>query len=193
MIRGRIIRGPPPLWSNYLYTVENHQAACRQYLSERRSTFEFRCNRYRAVEERLKSIGLGVFDMIMDIGAGTQDFFKYMDTTPWTGLYLPVDGAIDGTDLNVWEPPCYSDFFVAIELLEHIHDPWRLVGLMEKLCHKGVVITTPNSAVVDTLAIDPTHVTPLYEEDFRKRGWQTKIDSIFCKPNDTIIAWFKRT
>ena len=169
---------------------------CRQYLSERRSTYEFRCNRYQAVAQKMLELGWDKeYGTLVDIGAGTRDFHAYLlqNKDVFGAIdYTPIDGSIDGTDLNFWIPQQYYHFYVAIEILEHLRDPMRLVAFMEHYATKGVIVTTPNSAVVSTLEIDPTHQTALFAESFEERGWQTEIVSLFCKPEDTILAWYSK-
>jgi hypothetical protein len=159
-----------------------------EYLDERRGTYEFRCGRYSAVGDRLLALGLTTTDSIVDVGAGRQEFARYMREQGWNGMYMPIDGSIDGTDIEIWEP-FPTTFYVAIELLEHLAKPFRLMAAMNNNAVKGVVATTPNPATVDVLAIDRTHQTPISEDDFHARGWQTEIRSFFSNPDDSILAW----
>lgn len=176
---------------------------CRQYLAERRSDYAFRCWRYDRVIRLLETqLGFKANEKpsIVDVGAGTKDFKRRMDdwvnnplqTGHWHGKYIPIDGSIDGTDLNYWVPDIKADYYVCIELLEHLYNPFRLMDEMVRCAKKGVIITTPNSDVVDTLAIDSTHVTPLHRFHFEMRGWSAEIHSLFSKPNDSIVAWYKK-
>lgn len=158
------------------------------YLNERRGTYEFRCQRYSAVAEVMIGGGLHMDDDIVDVGAGRLEFERYMRSIGWNGRYTPIDGSIDGTDINHWVPGP-ATWFVAIELLEHLDNPFRLMIQMSQQAFKGVVITTPNPAVVDVLAIDPTHVTPIPAEAFASRSWEHSIRSFFSKPHDSILAW----
>lgn len=165
------------------------------YLNARRGTYEFRCQRYEAVGEVMEVEGpfrdgcLNRWDSLCDVGAGRCEFRRYMREQGWCGQYRAVDGSIDGTDLNAWEPRLRYDWFVAIEVLEHLDDPYTLMQKLVAKARKGVVITTPNAETVDVLDIDPTHVTPLYPHDFKVLGWQHEIRSFFCKENDSILAW----
>lgn len=166
------------------------KSKCEEYLASRRSTYEFRCNRYRAAADKLLAIGFDTYSSLVDVGAGSQDFGRFMrEYTGWHGLYTPIDGAINGTDLNTWVPTRRTDYYACIEVLEHVFDPWRLIRVMEWTCKHGLVYTTPNSDVVDTLNIDPTHRIALYDGDFQVLGYQTEIRSFFAKENDSILAW----
>lgn len=170
-----------------------HQERCREYLSQRRSTYEFRCKRYLGVIEKLRALGLRDGDRIVDVGAGSQDFHRCLQDAGYRVSYIPIDGSIDGTDLNEWTPPANPvDFYVCIEILEHLHNPFRLMDMLCSAARKGCVATTPNSEVIDTLAIDATHVTSLYEHHFRARGWKTELRSFFCEIDDSILAWSER-
>lgn len=179
------------------------KAQCKQYLAERRSSYDFRCRRYDRVIRYLETaMGFKAKEKpsIVDVGAGTQDFKRRMgdwvhnplETGHWYGKYIPIDGSIDGTDLNYWVPTLKADYYVCIEVLEHLHNPFRLMDEMVRCAKKGVIITTPNSDVVDTLSIDSTHVTPLYAFHFEMRGWKTQIHQLFGNPNDSIVAWFTK-
>src|SRR4051794_2907957 len=112
-----------------------------KYLSQRTGTYEFRCRRYHAVYAQLILNGLKPDDLIVDVGAGMCEFDTYLRSMGWSGRYLPVDGAIDGTDLNGWGPSTRADFFVAIEVLEHLPQPFLLMSLLSMFAEKAVVIT----------------------------------------------------
>lgn len=155
------------------------------YLQGRRGTYEFRCQRYSAVGRFIND----PLDSVCDVGAGRCEFARYMRSLSWAGSYHPVDGSLDGTDLNHWRPTERYDWFVAIEVLEHLDDPYTLMQKLEAKANKGVIITTPNPEVVDVLDIDPTHVTPMHPHEFTLLGWRHEIRSFFAKENDSILAW----
>jgi hypothetical protein len=164
------------------------------YLSERDGTYEYRTLRYAAVYDKLLELGLKTGDMIVDVGAGMCDFDRYIRTARgFDGRYVPVDGAIDGVDLNVWVPPISSQFFVAIELLEHLRDPARLMHHLERHATKGVVVTTPYGDPDDIRAMDRTHISPMKCKDFRERGWNMRLTAVFPhrgEKKDTILGWW---
>lgn len=160
-----------------------------EYLDLRCGTFEFRCRRYSAVHAVMADNGLGRYDTIVDVGAGRQEFKKFLRSTGWRGEYTPIDGSIDGTNLETWEPPEPRDWFVAIEVMEHLCDPWRLVHAMHAKSHRGIVVTTPNPLTVNVLAMDSTHVTPVYPIEFMDNGYGHSIRQLFNTRGDSILGW----
>lgn len=150
-----------------------------------------RCRRYRAVHEKMH---LGIRDTVCDVGSGTGEFEMFLRDQGWLGAYTPVDGSIDGTDLDAWVPHTNFDWIVSIEVLEHLVDPFRMMRLMDYHSVRGCVATTPNTDVVDTEGMDPTHISPLYRVDFIMKNWQWDTRSLFGNPeyrcdNDSILAW----
>src|ERR1041385_2475220 len=101
-------------------TTETTLSTCRNYIESRKSCFEFRAIRYEAVREMLCTFGLNDSHTIIDIGAGDGEFGKYLRNCGFKGKYIPVDGMLDGTDLNYWTPSQQAEFFVAIEVIEHL-------------------------------------------------------------------------
>lgn len=162
---------------------------CNKYLAERTSSYWFRCRRYKAVAEKLIELGLSDKDTIYDLGAGRCDFDFYLRVTKrWRGRYIPVDGSIDGTNLETLTLPKPADWHVAIEVIEHIHKMDRFVDVL-KSAKRGCVITTPNPHVVNVLSMDPTHVREVFAYELHNAGFQTKMCSLFGKLNDSILAW----
>lgn len=97
------------------------------YLNGRTGTYEFRCKRYKAVYDKMTEMNAGSesHGAVCDIGAGRQEFHTYCQSLPnWRGGYYPIDGSIDGTDLNYWTPELYSAFNIGIEVLEHLWAPF---------------------------------------------------------------------
>ena len=159
------------------------------YLDARTGKYEWRCERYDGVIDKLVEMGLQDGDSVVDIGAGRQEFHKRLEERGFKVFYEPIDASIDGVDLNEWVSPFRADFFVAIELLEHIHEPFRLMEDMEMKARKGVAATTPNPRTTDVLGMDPTHVCQIDETDFNNLGWYTEIRSFYGQPDDSILAW----
>lgn len=160
-----------------------------EYLGERTGTYAYRCRRYYAVNKKLKELGFVDGDLIYDVGAGMCEFGRYLfREADWTGRYVPVDGAIDGTELNDWAPPVTAHAFVAIEVIEHLRDPGRMLALMQVQATRGVVVTTPNPETVDVLALDRTHVHPIPVWFLRHFGFEVETVSLFGKPDDTLIG-----
>lgn len=178
--------------------IVNHQrthcatrrARSLSYLHERTGTYEWRCLRYAAAWDKLEELGLAQHDLVVDVGAGMCELDRYARTVRgFDGRYLPVDGAIDGTDLNVWWPHIEAEFFVALEVIEHLNNPLWLLRQLELRATKGVIVTTPNPDVVDVLAIDETHITPVYGETLTERGYEVEAVRLFSREADTLLAW----
>lgn len=167
-----------------------------RYLNERTGTYDFRCRRYSAVFEVLVNLGLQAHDSVCDVGCGRQEFARFLHEQGWRGEYLPVDGSIDGTDLDVWEPRCRTDWLVAIEVVEHVYRPDRLITAMTDGAAKGITLTTPNPETVDVLAIDRTHVSVIWPSDLESNGLEWKRatlfgDPVYRKESDSLVAWRK--
>lgn len=159
------------------------------YLAERTGTYAFRCRRYRAVHRALARHGLADGDIVYDVGAGMCEFGRFLFTqVGWSGRYVAVDGAIDGTDLDEWTPRDDAHAFVAIEVLEHLRDPLCMLALLERRTTKVSVITTPNPETVDVLALDSTHVSPIAADDLRARNWSVRALRLFNSHEDTLLA-----
>lgn len=166
---------------------------CNEYLASRKGTFEFRSIRYAAVGRELLRMGLDTNDTITDIGAGQGMFFRWMtENTGWRGRYIPIDGSIDGTNLETYIPDSKgSDWFVAIEVLEHLRNWEQMLVHIDMFAWRGMVATVPNPRTVDVLGCDPTHVSIVPESAFLGNGWTTEERSFFGSPDDTILAWKK--
>ena len=166
---------------------------CERYLAQRTGRYEWRRARYRKAAERLAAGGLTDADTLVDVGAGWTELDYYLRRElDWRGRYVPVDGAIDGTDLNGWTPAREASWYVALEVLEHLHDPGRLVRAMQAAATKGVVVSTPNPAVVDVRAMDPTHVSAVPAGTLRNFACQVEVCSLYGQPGDGLVAWWYR-
>lgn len=163
--------------------------SCRNYINSRRSCYEFRAIRYEAVYDMLIILGLKDGDKIIDVGAGDGEFGKYLLERGFKGKYIPVDGMIDGTDLNLWTPEKEAEFFVSIEVIEHLLNPARLLSIMAMFATKGVVVTTPNPAVTNVYAMDATHISEVSAEDFLKAHYKVFPQVFFFEPEDSLLAW----
>jgi len=160
------------------------------YTAERRGTYEFRCRtRYVAVANKMFEYGLTGKHAVLDVGAGSCQFGKYLRSIQPHTKYTPVDAVIDGTDLDQWAPP-KADFITCIEVIEHLHRPKRLISLMKAAAKKLLVLTTPNDEVVDVLDCDPTHISVVTPEDLIELGFKIERHSWFGTPNDSLLAWF---
>lgn len=162
---------------------------CNAYLAGRRRTYEDRIPRFRAAFGTLwNQLGMRDGDTLIDLGAGHCEFDLYLrQAVNWRGRYLPVDGALDGTDLQDWKPTVQPDLYVLMEVLEHLPHPFRLLQRLEP--RKGILITTPNPEVVNVIAIDEDHRTEIHPNELITRGFQVERQSFFNRPGDTILAW----
>lgn len=161
-----------------------------RYAEDRRGDYAYRSRtRYRAVANRLFSLGLTSRHSILDVGAGTKQFGTYLRMEEaWFGVYKPVDAVLDGRDLNYYEAE-RADFIVCIEVLEHLTNPGRLLDSMGRAARRAVVITTPNSMAVDVLACDPTHVSVIRTPQLLQEGYTVELHSWFGVPDDSLLAW----
>lgn len=151
--------------------MTNFTAQCDDYLASRTGKYEYRAVRYaRAARAIFDSGHLTDDSTIYDIGAGWTEFDYHMRTRlDWKGRYIPIDGGIDGTDLNYWNPTRDVEFTVALEILEHLEAPRELVRLLQHKTKHRMVVSVPNPRTVDVLGIDPTHVTVVTREMLE--GW----------------------
>lgn len=142
----------------FVPTIQN----CDHYMDSRTGKYEFRAIRYRKAIETMFAYGLDDSMTVFDVGAGMTEFdYCLRAEYNWRGRYIPVDGGIDGTDLNAWMPPREGHWFVALELLEHLWN-WRsLVDWMQLKATVGVVVSTPDPRTTDVLGMDPTHVVEI--------------------------------
>lgn len=171
------------------FTFEETRRFWNAYLDNREGTYEFRCRRYDAVHEQLLHMGMRQADTIADIGAGRCEFGQRLRENNHIGMYVPIDGSIDGVDLNRWDPPDKVDWVVSIETIEHLHDPARILARFKTMARFGVVVTTPNADAVDVLAMDPTHLVPITRADLASWGYVTEVQSLFTEVDDTIVGW----
>lgn len=188
--RDTTMQTAPRTYPDETFTIEDRHQFWNAYLDNREGTYEFRCRRYDAVIDILTSMGRRQGDSIADIGAGRGEFGKRLREHGHRGMYIPIDGSIDGCDLNTWDPPDKVDWAVSIETIEHLHDPARMLARLKIMARFGAVITTPNAATVDVIAMDPTHLSPLTRRDIGDEGWVTDSLSLFTEDDDTILAWF---
>lgn len=164
-------------------------AQCEAYLRVPRGPYDARKLRYQVAGERLFDAKLSNWDVLVDVGAGRTELdLSLRRDYGWRGRYVPVDGWLDGTDLNTWDPPRDFDWFAALEVLEHLGDPARLVRALQRHATKGIVITTPNPEVWDVRAMDPTHVSPLSETQLREWGFDTTKHTFYGKYQDGLAG-----
>lgn len=149
-------------------TIQN----CDNYMDERTGKYEYRAVRYRKAIETMLAEGLDDSMTIFDVGAGMTEFDYCLRVEyGWRGRYIPVDGGIDGTDLEDWFPPRDGHWFVALELLEHLEGWENLVRRMADRATVGMVVSTPNPYTTDVLGMDPTHKRAVYPHELENRGF----------------------
>jgi len=175
------------------------------YLASRTGCYEYRCHRYDCALEAMHGLGLDDDCTVVDVGAGMGEFGVRMHTgdpmgngmhgrfRPSRARYVPVDAAIDGTDLEKWVPPRKADFFVCLELLEHLRCPSRLMIEMVIHATRGVIVSTPNPETTDVLGMDPTHKTKITRKALELAGYHVEEASFYGKPRDSLFAvWSPR-
>lgn len=173
-------------------------ANCDQYMDDRTGKYEYRAVRYRAAIEWMLANGLDDSMTVVDVGAGMTEFdYCLRAEYGWRGRYIPVDGGIDGTDLNNWFPPRDAHFFVALELIEHLERWGDLVRRMVDRATIGVVMSTPNPHTTDVIGMDPTHVTEVYPYQLTQKGFSVKETTFYGgvfsdgKPDSLFATWRK--
>lgn len=174
--------------------------SCDEYLDARTGKYEWRARRYRSAIQimrgpaaRARGHQLQDSHTIVDVGAGwTELDYCLRAEYGWRGRYVPVDGGVDGTDLNDWVPPRRAEFFVALEIIEHLDHPVRLLDVMKDAATGGVVVSTPNPRTTDVLGMDPTHVSAVPDGVLRAAGFTVEERSFYGQPNDSLFAWWLR-
>jgi hypothetical protein len=162
----------------------------KHYTETRRGTYEFRARtRYRAVADRLFAMGLHDAHSLLDAGAGTCQFGRYLQERGWYGEYVPVDAVVCGTDLERWHPTRQYDFCVSIETVEHLQNPFRLIRALRMASRLGTVITTPNCDAVDVIGCDPTHVSIVPGRLLAREGFNVERHTWFGVFHDSLLAW----
>lgn len=180
--------------TNWTPTISN----CDDYMAARSGKYEYRAVRYRAAADWLVSQGLTDSDTVVDIGAGWTEFdYCLRKEYDWKGRYIPVDGGIDGTDLEQWVPSRKAEFFVGLEIIEHLHE-WRsCLAEWQNAATKGVALSTPNPRTTDVIGMDPTHVVEIHPKDLRSFGFdveeRTFYGGVFSngEPDSLFATWRK--
>ncbi len=146
-------------------------ALADSYMAERTGRFEWRAERYRAALDAMQELGLNHNQTVLDIGAGWTELDAVLRTDGrWRGRYIPVDFGVDGTDLETWTSPRSVDFAVALEIIEHLRDPWRLVDELQRTA-PAVIISVPNPETTDVLGMDDDHKTVIHRAELEDRGF----------------------
>jgi hypothetical protein len=175
------------------------------YLAKRSGCYEHRCHRYDSAIEAMYGLGLDDRSTVVDVGSGWGELGHRMATGSGkrfqVGMgtvrdefrasrarYIPVDACVDGTDLETWVPPRGADFFVCLEVIEHLQAPYRLMAHMRLAATKGVIVSTPNPERVDVLAMCPDHVTPIPREGLEAVGFHVEQASFYGGDRDALFA-----
>lgn len=170
-------------------TPQEHIASCDGYLAARTGKYEWRRIRYAAALRAMERNGLSHESTVFDVGAGWTEFDYLLRTEGNSRCrYIPVDGCIDGVNLEHWTPPRHADFFVALELIEHLLDPFRLLNEMISACSGAVIVSTPNPLTTDVLGMDETHKTPIFPNDLVEHGFSVEVASFYGQPEDSLFA-----
>lgn len=161
------------------------------YLAARTGCYEFRKVRYDAVVEAMRSHGRKGYahPTLVDVGAGMTELARclYADHG-WQGRYMPVDAALDGCDLDDWVPPRRADWFVCLEVIEHLRDPIGLLLRLGLFADRGVIVSTPNPETTDVLGMDATHVTPVERDTLEGAGFTVEARSFYGQADDSLFA-----
>lgn len=172
--------------------------SCDSYLGDRSGRYEFRAVRYRHAVEWLLERGLDNGMTVVDIGAGMTEFdYTLRAEYGWRGRYIPVDGGIDGTDLNVWKPARDAHFFVGLEIIEHLKDWRRLLHDVKMSAIIGVCVSTPNPRTTDVIGMDPTHVVEVHPHELEQIGFTVKETTFYGgvfsngDPDSLFATWRK--
>lgn len=176
-------------------TIQN----CDNYMDERTGKYEYRAVRYRHAIEAMLARGLDDSMTIMDIGAGMTEFdYCLRREYNWRGRYIPIDGGIDGTDLNHWTPKRDAHWFVALEIVEHLWNWRELIGRMKQSAHEGIVISTPNPRTTDVIGMDPTHVCEVFKSNLELYNFKTTEETFYGgvfsngEPDSLFGVWTKK-
>lgn len=176
-------------------TIQN----CDNYMDERTGKYEYRKIRYDAAIKWMVGQGLRDGMTVMDIGAGMTEFaYCLMHDWNLNVRYIPIDGGIDGTDLeDNWVPPRTAHFFAALEIVEHLHNWRNVVAGMQAHASIGVVISTPNPRTTDVIGMDPTHVVEVPQRDLEAFNFEVEERTFYGglwsngKPDSLFATWRK--
>jgi hypothetical protein len=135
---------------------------------------------------------------VVDIGAGmTELAYCLMNEYGLRIRYIPVDGGIDGTDLNNWTPKRMAHFYVGLEILEHLQDPYDVARKMRLHSDIGTVFSTPDPAYCDVLAMDATHTQAIDKSRMEMLGFSIESRKFYGgyysnDQNDSLFGTWRR-
>ena len=149
--------------------------------------YESRRALFHQIAYELFDMGLSDRDRIVEVGATDGDFdFFLRAEEEWRGLYVPLGAPVDSTSFDDWASSIEADFFVSINLLERISQPFTLMALMAIRARKGVVAVVLNPEPLTEGKI----VTPISSDDFAIHGWDARVLSLGGREKDSIIATY---
>ena len=144
-------------------------------MASRAGRYEHRAIRYRAAAEFFTGLQLDGTSTVYDLGAGWTEFdYCLRAEYAWRGRYIPVDAGITEVDLNHWAPERPVEFTAALEIIEHLYDPMRLVRAMQAATTRGIAVSVPNPRTVDVLGIDETHVAIITPQMLEAEGFHVE-------------------
>lgn len=158
------------------------------YLAARTGCYQFRRVRYGAARRALERMGLDDSCTVVDVGAGWTELDYHLRAWKWRGRYWPVDACLDGTDLEEWVPPRRADFFVALEVIEPLADPFGFLERVQDAATRAVVVSTPNPAVTDVLGMDSTHKRAVHRPELEACGFTVTEESFYGQPADSLFG-----
>lgn len=158
------------------------------YLSGRAGCYAWRCERYDAAIDAMEGLGLDSGCTVVDVGAGWTEFGHRLAERGHRCRYVPIDAGHDGTDLETWSPARDAEFYVCLEVLEHLRAPCRLLVEMPQSAKRGVIVSTPNPEVTDVLGMDPTHQTPVHQSALSLAGYTVEEASFYGQDADSLFG-----
>lgn len=187
--------------------------AADAYLAARTGCYEWRCQRYDAALAAMYTVGLDDDCTVLDVGSGWGEFgvrlhagapqpgsvargwtnpYGAPSLPPSRARYIPVDAGNDGTDLETWFPPRRVDYVVALEVIEHVRRPARLLAKLASAATRAVIITTPNPETTDVLGMDATHRSIVGRWQLEAHGFHVEARSFYGEPDDSLFAVLRK-
>jgi 2-polyprenyl-3-methyl-5-hydroxy-6-metoxy-1,4-benzoquinol methylase len=168
-----------------------------EYLAHRTGAYHLRCERYDATLQALHVHELRHGHTVVDVGSGWGEFGVRLHTGSeffkgTRARYIPVDACVDGVDLDTWVPPRRAEFFVCLEVLEHLDHPERLLREMMAAADRAVVVSTPNPETTDVMGMDRTHRTPITRALLEGLDFNVSERQFYGKPADSLFGVWAR-
>lgn len=162
------------------------------YLNARTGHYGYRKIRYSAAHAAMRRLGLDAGSTVVDVGCGWTELDYFLRVSGgWRGRYYPIDACLDGVELATWTPPRPAEFFVALEVVEHLSAPEQLLRRMQAAATRGVVISTPNPERTDVLGMDATHRSCVSREQLEALGFVVRVESFYGADEDSLFGVWK--